>query len=926
MTSASEYHNKYQSDPWTMNRARAMQTQSIGLPGLATGNPIVDMMFSAMLGNNVTPQASQVQSQLEALTIRRRSLEGFNRIAMQGYSNNAVSNNFGGFAGVLPYGAMMADQATGGIGSGVVSRLLSPILGGSPILAEQKLYAGLNGMTRNAAFGLRGETSIGETSRMMRGMEGWFYNQTRNNEDFDSFAASRKVDGAGLRKHIVGKTGTELDLAIKEYLDGADEKLIDEFKKRARTTKYGNIDFTKTYGYNMEDVTGAFSALGQHGLLASRGSSAAAIFSRFGSEGGMGTIRAAQNLFGSSSASDAVRDMNSFLGVSSFNAADAKDRGRFETMAHKFEAASLSTGIEKGDLLQLVEAIREISKQARHGMAIGGMEAGNMALRAVAGTQAMLVSDKTGSMQDYLRRNGGIGGLTQTTATQIANLTASAPSSELHGLMGAVDRFMTDGPQKEAAKQSIINQIEAIKQNPALANAANSIAFKNQLAKQTGMSLGSMGLDISNQVNVARGLAVLQKTYDGNYDPSAVSSAMVFNQVAKWGRSKGIDGATMDDIVGSSSNPEEAIAKLRRLKPGLGISENDGAYGTFIVSNWAGLRGASTKGKASIAEEIKTNTLMGNLSKDLEGALAGARTSITGAFGRSLLSGEAVKNGLIDGVLKERILAQPEKYGLAAANFVNNFTGKSDYGDLLGQGGIGGVLSGLSSDQINAVANGVDIGNAPEAIKNVHAKLTALLKTGTPQQRVEAQRGLAALSSKDGKFTKSKFQRWIGQQIHGVLAPELLKNEEVSGIMKQAQDNVDIALGKYASSDIAVQIAKRDASGKIVVDKDGNPVTERVTYKKSDLSKMTAAQLSELDSGSNDPAAKALLGHLINFRKTAETVAGDAMDETAAELPDVMQKLIDSIGGEGGGLIKTINELISCVNNVGTTGATVKST
>jgi hypothetical protein len=637
--------------------------------------------------------------------------------------------------------------------------------------------------------------------------------------------------------------------------------------------------------------------------------SGAAAFNEFGAGGGMGMVRAAHNLFGSASASDAVRDMNSFLGVSSFNAADAKDRDRFETMAHKFEAASLSTGIEKGDLLQLVEAIREVSKQARNGTVIGGMEAGGLALRAVASTQSMLMLDKNNTAQDYMRRHGGLGGVTQTAAAQFARAAASAPSNELHGLMGAVDRFMADGPAKDAAKKSILSRIDEINANPALATASGSIAFKEQLAKQTGLPLGGMGMDIANKVNTAKGLAIIQRERK-DYDPSGVTGAAEYAYMMKYGEKDGISRKDMDDILGSATS-EEAIARYRQLAPNSVLTDDRGV-GLAMTNSWNVIRAQSTKGKAAMAAEQKRNTFMSDISKDLEREIAGARTSMSGAFGRSLLSGEAF--GGLSAVMKER-LGDASMYGTAAANFANNFSVDSKLGELLGSGGVAGALNGITSRDITETKSGAK-GAEVDWIKNTADKFNKIINdpTATAEQKSQAKRGLDSLLDKDGRYQKKKWQSWAGRQMYDILSPDLLKNEEMKRIKERLDSGMNAAMEKYGKGDIIT----REQTG---VDDKGDPIYKNVKHSKKDLlGKKTSAELKALSENAVDENTGFLLKSLSELRGKAESSMGEAEESTESEIPEVMQKLIDIIGGEGG-LIQNITDLSTSVQNAGATGA-----
>ena len=138
------------------------------------GNGIMNLLAFSSFGFNYAPKPQGAQGMYDAYYQRERSRQ-FMGIQQDAFANNMLFKA----AGFDPENNMLqfAGKAFGSPDS-MVSRMLSPLIGGNPVAAQMQLYAGLSGASVMGAFGRVGDVSKGETDDMMRVVEKNFYRTT----------------------------------------------------------------------------------------------------------------------------------------------------------------------------------------------------------------------------------------------------------------------------------------------------------------------------------------------------------------------------------------------------------------------------------------------------------------------------------------------------------------------------------------------------------------------------------------------------------------------------------------------------------------------------------------------------------------------------------------------------------------------------
>lgn len=245
------------------------------------GNPLFNAAMFGMFGYNYAPQPGEQQDYSDAEMQRARSKE-FMDIQGSAFSHNMLFK----IAGFNPDSNLLqfAGKAFGSP-DGAVARMLSPLVGGNPMAAQQQLYAGLQGANIMGAFGRPEGVSAKETQQMMDTLTKSFYKQqsmddtidketgktikgvtSQMNEEFSKVLINNpeyaKQEGIGVPTTADGKedkgTSEKLKSQGKERKTLADDlfKTSDELdlNEAKRGTKEFNEDLSKKLNEHIKKV------------------------------------------------------------------------------------------------------------------------------------------------------------------------------------------------------------------------------------------------------------------------------------------------------------------------------------------------------------------------------------------------------------------------------------------------------------------------------------------------------------------------------------------------------------------------------------------------------------------------------------------------------------------------------------------------
>jgi hypothetical protein len=257
------------------------------------GNPLVNMLMRGTFGFNYAPKPQNGQGMYDAYFQRERSRE-FYDIQKGAFSNNMLFRA----GGLNPNSSMMKFGASAFSNpDGLVSRMLSPLIGGNPMAAQMQLYAGLNGANVMGAFGRIDGVSKKETDQMMRVLEKSFYKMTPYEDVAKEYDENFREDlrknpeyarqmGVGVKMTKDGKvdeaaakelrsTGQEREKNVTNLVKTLDDfEIQDKFKKtgyddvaatrlgKSITEDFKSLGFSEQQSKNLYDSTGEINTGG----------------------------------------------------------------------------------------------------------------------------------------------------------------------------------------------------------------------------------------------------------------------------------------------------------------------------------------------------------------------------------------------------------------------------------------------------------------------------------------------------------------------------------------------------------------------------------------------------------------------------------------------------------------------------------------
>lgn len=202
------------------------------------GNPLMNMLMRGTFGFNYAPKPQSGQGMYDAYFQRERSRE-FYDIQKGAFSNNMLFRA----GGLDPNSSMMKFGASAFSNpDGLVSRLLSPLIGGNPMAAQMQLYAGLNGANVMGAFGRIDGVSKKETDQMMRVLEKSFYKMTPYEDVAKEYDQNFRKD---LRENP--EYARQMGVGVKMTKDGkVDQKAAEQLKATGQAREKNVTNLVKT--------------------------------------------------------------------------------------------------------------------------------------------------------------------------------------------------------------------------------------------------------------------------------------------------------------------------------------------------------------------------------------------------------------------------------------------------------------------------------------------------------------------------------------------------------------------------------------------------------------------------------------------------------------------------------------------------------
>ncbi len=907
--------SNYPNTPFTLASNPGLNKYQYGTQGLATGNPIVDPVLTMMMGQNMAPRPNPVaNSMLQAAIMRRRSLD-FMNIDRFGLTNNSFTNSFGGVApnSALAMAMWAGNNMTGGTQNGLISRGLSGVLGGNPMLAQQKLYAGLNGLTTQAAFGMRGETSLGTTNRMMEALSAQFHNApTRMSATELAKTGSdirSKFDKLGLNDDV--KKGLEKALtdALKgQAVTGAIDKLtaglgdsvakeivagINKASYAAKNGRFGGINFNNSFGLSMEDFTGGFTTAASQGLFtAKRGTSLESAMGDFIKNGGGGVMNASRVMFGGESGAEYMQNLNQFLGVSRVNFSDKNDISAVTKALFKMQATAVNAGLDPAVMGHLVEQYKGLAQQGPMGMSIGGMEAAAGVTRSIERVQGLLVNGGPG-MHNYLRRRGGTGGLINMTMQGEEALQSGAPSRFIYSMLGA------------AEAQGNTGMIEHIRNYIAKGDHSYSgfQDLQRAFSQSTGTPGGMMPELMRDEAYNAAGAAMASR--DKSFDASRVSTGINMSTIEETVRqiARGDDGMVQDywDALKTSTNVNnfrDTLENKWKARTGkFGMTGNLRSLLSAVEPMQAQVFGRynPTVAATNAANEQFVNVTAG-YSQALEGKFGELRASPAAQLMRMLVGGKMSQDGL-KGVLSGFSGSIPSNTNMFTA--LQALSNGDELSFLQGVGKYAGA-NGLDSITKEALADFDKFSGRTIDDLRKKGDGAGVLAFFDQLGNSDATKGLKqTLFGADGKVSKVALMKFARAQA--------AKDMGMTSVKESAEYKAFMATNEAALSQFPIgmspELEKAAASSGAL--KNGKWDVERL---------MDLSRSGKLDEGVWSGSAISSIAK--NMASGIDSITNP--DSATSNSADATAMLVEAITSEGG-LISVIKSLGDAMNNLPST-------
>jgi hypothetical protein len=469
-------------------------TFNTSAPAISTGNPMIDMAISMLLGNaNLAPGPGRGQGIYDAFIQKERS-KGFIRHMQSGFADSLVMQKLGGINTNTTMGGIASMLA--GHPDGIMdSRLMRAFNGGNPVKALMGLNANMTGMTMGMAFGRNANASDADVKAIFNAAQNTLFEQKRisqsdiarvrgfNQDEVKGLLKDSNVSkffSDVLKKDDKGETTIdfqEFKRNATEYAEkaknSADKTLIDAYEevlKRSDSVsrleqKLGQgvatrVDAKMARGYQLDDLTKTFTMAADLGMIyepkrfdgsdysvADKEALAQKYFSNAGK-----VLRSVSDLTGTQDAVGAQEELNALLGTSAVNLTDSTQANEVENLLRRFKGAARSAGISIEAIMGILSTSKALVAEHSELRYAGGMADIETSIKAV-NTTAALVSNMGG---DWVRRQGGQSQLMQDVAETMAGNRTEPIVKQMSAWASAINEstHLTD-EQKEAALQRL---------------------------------------------------------------------------------------------------------------------------------------------------------------------------------------------------------------------------------------------------------------------------------------------------------------------------------------------------------------------------------------------------------------------------------------------------------------------------------------
>lgn len=468
-------------------------TYSPNVPGIVTGNPVIDMILSMLIGGpGVNPVPGQGQGIYDAYMQRERS-RTFLKFMQQGFGQSMVMQKMGGLNTQGSLGSILSMMA--GQPDGIMdSKILRAFNGGNPVKALMGLNANMTGQTMGMAFGSNTNASEGEVKALFQAAQNQLYEQRRISTD--DIAKVRGVSSKELMKKISGDPNTEKFFSefiatgkdgtksfdfqkfkgkAKEYAEkvreSADSAIIEAYDEAlSRSENVSSIEkqlgrgianrvnAKAMRGFQLDDLTKTATMAMDLGMLydpetrfdqgaSSSTKKAGVLGEKYFANAGR-VLRSVADMTGAGDAQTAMGELNSMLGNSAVNLGDEKQSIEVENLMRRFKGAAKAAGVSIEAVMGILNTTKALASQHSSLQYQGGMATMETTIKSINAATAMAST----MGPDWVRRNGGTLGLQNSVTQTLAENKDEPIVKSMASWASAINQSSRLTPeQKEAA-------------------------------------------------------------------------------------------------------------------------------------------------------------------------------------------------------------------------------------------------------------------------------------------------------------------------------------------------------------------------------------------------------------------------------------------------------------------------------------------
>lgn len=438
---------------------------------IVTGSPTVDMVLAMLLqGANLPPPSGPGKSVFDAYRQRQRSYDMM-KVMKQSFGTSLILQKMGGMNTDSTPGAIMSMLF--GKPDGIMdSSLMRGLSGGNPVRAGMGLMTDVTGITKNMMYGTGpGRIAPEEVKGLMdRAYETYYKTKTLSQTDIDTFSKKRSDRLLNNEKFKAELSAyeeggqinfTKLREAAKKMVNvdrkNLSEAMIEALKEDTAIsglkTRIGEqiIERTKPSamrGFELQDLTKSMTMFADLNMMnrlkgtVPGQSGEATVMQNI-----PGVLRAITDLTGSTTAEEATKELNAFLGNSKFDIGDAKQAESVTMLARNFKAAAQTAGISIEAIMGILADTKALASSHPALRYQGGLSQAKIAIRALSEASAMTAT--LGS--DWTRKSGGQAAVQQAVVSSVHEENVSPMALQAKAYVGYIAnrQDLTEAQKKE---------------------------------------------------------------------------------------------------------------------------------------------------------------------------------------------------------------------------------------------------------------------------------------------------------------------------------------------------------------------------------------------------------------------------------------------------------------------------------------------